>query len=215
MQIINKLEITTRQELRNWLIENYDKPTQAWIPVLSKSPGRMGEQFGESQTTSPEELSYLAIVEECLCFGWIDSTKKRLGLSPDGKRLDHTTGTGDVMFQRISPRRKSGNWTELNKERVRRLMRVGLMHPQGEKVLPDMDIANFTIRQDVMDAIKTDPVIYENFTKLPALYIRIRIDNIQGYPQGDETYNRRLEKFLQNTKENKLYGEWNDDGRLL
>jgi uncharacterized protein YdeI (YjbR/CyaY-like superfamily) len=78
-----------------------------------------------------------------------------------------------------------------------------------------MDIANFTIRQDVMDAIKADPVIYENFAKLPALYIRIRIDNIQGYPQGDETYNRRLEKFLQNTKENKLYGEWNDDGRLL
>jgi len=200
MQIINRLEIQTRQELRNWLIENHDKPTQAWIPVLSKDP---------------DELSYLAIVEECLCFGWIDSTKKRLGRSSDGKPLDHATGINDVMHQRISPRRKSGNWTELNKERVRRLTRLGLIHPQGEKVLPDMDENNFTIRQDVMDAIKADSVTYDNFVKLPSLYVRIRIDNIQGYPVGDDTYNRRLEKFLISTKENKLYGDWNDGGRLL
>ena len=200
MQIVNKLEIQTRQELRNWLMENHGKSTQAWIPVLSKDP---------------DELSYLAIVEECLCFGWIDSTKKRLGRSPNGELLDHATGTDDVMYQRISPRRKFGNWTELNKERVRRLASLGLMHPQGENVLPDMDESNFTIRQDVMDAIKADPVTYENFTKLPALYVRIRTGNIQGYPQGDDTYNRRLEKLLINTKENKLYGDWNDNGRLL
>ena len=200
MQIVNRLEFQTRQELRNWLKDNHGISTQAWIPVLSKNP---------------DELSYLAIVEECLCFGWIDSTKKRLGRSSSGEPFDHTTGTNDVMYQRISPRRKSGNWTELNKERVRRLASLGLMYPQGEKVLPDMDIANFTIRQDVMNAIKADPVIYDNFTKLPPLYIRIRIDNIQGYPEGDDTYNRRLEKFLINTKESKLYGDWNDGGRLL
>ena len=192
MQIINKLEIKTRQELRSWLSRNHDKATQAWIPVLSKDP---------------DELSYLAIVEECLCFGWIDSTKKRLALSPDSE--------SEVMHQRISPRRKSGNWTELNKERVRRLTRLGLMYPQGEKILPDMDIENFVIRQDIMDAIKTDPTTYENFLKLPSLYVRVRVDNIQGYPQGDDTYSRRIEKLLQNTKENKLYGDWNDNGRLI
>ena len=158
---------------------------QAWVPVLSKDP---------------DELSYLAVVEESICFGWIDSTKKRVD---------------DIMYQRISPRRKSGNWTELNKERARRLIRIGLMHPQGEKILPDMAESSFTIRQDVLDAIKADPATYENFTKLPPLYIRVRIDNIQGYPCGDDTYNRRLEKFLQNTKANKLYGDWNDNGRLL
>jgi hypothetical protein len=35
------------------------------------------------------------------------------------------------------------------------------------------------------------------------------------YPQGDETYCRRLEKFLLNTKADNLYGDWNDNGRLL
>jgi len=185
IQITNKLEISTRQELREWLIINHDKKSCAWIPVLSKDP---------------DELSYLAVVEESICFGWIDSTKKRLD---------------DVMYQRISPRRKSGNWTELNKERARRLIRIGLMHPQGEKTLPDIAENSFAIRQDVMDAIKADPATHENFMKLPPLYIRVRIDNIQGYPQGDDTYNRRLEKFLLNTKENKVYGDWSDNGRLL
>ena len=200
MQIINRLEIETRPKLRAWLLDNHDKATQAWIPVLSKEP---------------EELSYLAVVEESICFGWIDSTKKRFGRSPSGELLDHATGINDVMYQRISPRRKSGNWTELNKERARRLIKVGLMHSQGEKALPDMAENSFNIRQDVLDAIKADPVTYENFIKFPPLYIRVRIDNIQSYPQGDETYNRRLEKFLLKTKENKLYGDWSDGGRLL
>jgi hypothetical protein len=47
----NVLHIKTRQELREWLIENHDKEKQAWIPMLSKDP---------------EELSYLAIVEESI-----------------------------------------------------------------------------------------------------------------------------------------------------
>jgi len=185
MELTNILPIKTRQELRQWLEENHGKSSFAWVPVLSKDP---------------DKLSYLAVVEESICFGWIDSTKKRVG---------------DVMYQRISPRRKSGNWTELNKERARRLIGLGLMHPQSERALPDMTEGSFAIRQDVLDAIKSDPAIYENFLQLPPLYIRVRIDNIQGYPQGDETYKRRLEKFLQNTKDGKLYGDWNDGGRLL
>jgi hypothetical protein len=89
------------------------------------------------------------------------------------------------------------------------------MHPQGEKTLPNITESSFAIRQDVMSSIKADPATYENFMKLPPLYIRVRIDNIQSYPEGDENYNRRLEKLLLNTKENKLYGDWNDNGRLL
>ena len=48
-------------------------------------------------------LPYINVVEEALCFGWIDSTLKRL---PDGR-----------LAQRLSPRRKRSHWTELNKQR--------------------------------------------------------------------------------------------------
>ena len=185
MKIINTLNIKTRSELRAWLTRNHASTPHAWVPVISKDP---------------EKLSYLATVEESICFGWIDSTKKR-----------HE----NVLYQRISPRRKNGNWTELNKERARRLIRLGLMTAQGEAALPDMSENSFTIAPHVMDAIKADKETYANFKKLPPLYIRIRIDNIQSYPQGNETYERRLSKFLENTKNNILYGDWNDGGRLI
>lgn len=184
LEMTNILKIKSRHELRKWLHENHKDWGHAWIPVLSKDP---------------EELSYLAVVEECICFGWIDSTKKRLD---------------DVMHQRISPRRKSGNWTELNKERARRLIRLGLMTEHGHKALPDITEESFVIKPYVLEAIKADEETYANFLKLPPLYVRVRIDNIQSYPQDDETYERRLSKFLENTKKNTMYGDWNDGGRL-
>jgi len=55
-------------------------------------------------------------VEEALCFGWIDNTLSLI----EGARM-----------QRFSPGRKNSLWTELNKERVRRLERLGLMTDSG------------------------------------------------------------------------------------
>ena len=89
------------------------------------------------------------------------------------------------------------------------------MTPHDEAVLPDMADSGFVIKEDVMSAVKADSAIFENFQKLPPLYVRVRIDNIQSYPQDSETYALRLDKFLQNTKIGKLYGDWNDGGRLL
>ena len=66
-------------------------------------------------------LPYIDVVEEALCFGWIDSTLKRL---PDGR-----------LAQRLSPRRKRSHWTELNKQRCADLEARGLMTDAGRKVL--------------------------------------------------------------------------------
>ena len=74
------------------------------------------------KTSKPDALPYLTVVEEALCFGWIDSTLKRL---PDGR-----------LAQRISPRRPNSHWTELNIARVHDLQRRGLMTPFGLTVLP-------------------------------------------------------------------------------
>ena len=60
-------------------------------------------------------------VEEALCFGWIDSTLKRL---PDGR-----------LAQRLSPRRPRSHWTELNMERCRSLEERGLMTEAGRRAL--------------------------------------------------------------------------------
>ena len=48
-------------------------------------------------------IPYIEVVEEALCFGWIDSTLKSLS---DGR-----------LAQRLSPRRAKSHWTQLNMDR--------------------------------------------------------------------------------------------------
>ena len=187
MEIENLLEVATRQELRSWLEEHSTTEKCCWVVVsVSERPG---------------VVSYLDAVEEALCFGWIDGIMKKISSA--------------ATAQRFSPRKKKSNWTELNKERVRRLEKLGLMTPQGRDVLPDMRPESFTIDPDILDRLKEDPLLYQNFMNFPELYRRIRIDNIQGYKDYDaDIYNKRLDKFIQNTRENKMYGKWDDNGRL-
>lgn len=81
-------------------------------------------------------------MEEALCFGWIDSTRKK-------------TASG-FLAQRLTPRSRKSKWSELNKERVRRLTRLGLMTPHGEKCLPEMDPEAFRIDPDILEALQKD-----------------------------------------------------------
>ncbi len=68
----------------------------------------------------PHAIPYLDAVEGALCFGWIDSTRKK-------------TASG-FLAQRLTPRSRKSKWSELNKERVRRLTRLGLMTPLWRKM---------------------------------------------------------------------------------
>lgn len=180
-------EFTTRKDLRNWLVANSKTETECWL-VMSIS----------IQTNT---LLYLDIVEEALCFGWIDGVKKKL---PDNR-----------LIQRISPRSKRSNWTELNKARVRRLEALGLMTTAGRAVLPEMDPNLFEWDARIVEALKQDDVVYQNFRTFPILYQTIRIDTIQSYKKDTELFNKRLEKLIKYTKANKMYGSWHDNGRLL
>lgn len=180
-------EFTTRKDLRNWLVANSKTETECWL-VMSIS----------IQTNT---LLYLDIVEEALCFGWIDGVKKKL---PDNR-----------LIQRISPRSKRSNWTELNKARVRRLEALGLMTTAGRAVLPEMDPNLFEWDARIVEALQQDDVAYQNFRTFPILYQTIRIDTIQSYKKDTELFNKRLEKLIKYTKANKMYGSWHDNGRLL
>jgi len=151
---------------------------------------------------APGKIPYLEIVEEALCFGWIDSTKKVIA---------------EGCIQRITPRKKNSNWTELNKERVRRLEKIGLMTDMGRNRLPDMSPQSFTIHPQILTALQSDTEVWKNYLVLPELYKRIRIDNIQSCLKikADAVFEKRLQKFIENTRQGKMYGAWHDDGKLL
>ena len=188
MEFKNLLPAKNRAELREWLLENHSTEKECWVVVKRGRPSDNGTFW------------YIDAVEEALCFGWIDSTTKKM---PDG-----------TTAQRLAPRRKNSQWSELNKERCRRMEKLGMMTAAGRAVLPDMTEKGFAIDNDILEALRSDPEIWENFRNFPLLYQRVRIDTIQIKKKQPELFKSRLQKLLANTKSNIMYGEWNDNGRL-
>ncbi len=98
------LEPRNLEEWRAWLEENAESAESVWLAIGKK---------GGTVTS----LTYEQAVEEALCFGWIDSTVRRLD---------------DHRFQQLFARRKrSSNWSRLNKERAARLIEEGRMRMAG------------------------------------------------------------------------------------
>lgn len=183
----NILEITTRQEFRDWLSQHHTSEKDCWIAVK------------RGKTPPDGALWYLDAVEEALCFGWIDSTLKNI----DG-----------VSLQRFGPRSKSGRWTELNKERCRRLEKLGLMTDRGRAACPDLD-EEFVISPDIVDTFSSNQTAWRNFKSFPGLYQRVRIDNIQRVRESKELFDSRLKKLIEASERNEMIGDWHDCGRLL
>ena len=109
MEVTNLLTFTSREQLREWFMKNHLTEKCCWVVC------------NRSKAMKPDTLPYLDIVEEALCFGWIDSTLKKL---PDGR-----------LAQRLSPRRKGSHWTELNRARCKELEERGLMTDAGRAAL--------------------------------------------------------------------------------
>lgn len=187
MEIDKLLTFKKREELREWLLANSTTEKYCWVIVTIKP--------------KLDTLLYLDVVEEALCFGWIDGVKKKLS----------ETQTA----QRLSPRAKKSPWTELNKERVRRLDKLGLMTDEGRKILPSDIYQPFKIDSVIEEKLKEDQQIYENFMAFPDLYRRIRIDTIQTNKKDAVLFESRLAKLIEQTKANKQYGAWHDNGRLI
>lgn len=85
----------------------------------------------------------------------------------------------------------------------------------GRAVLPDMSPSGFIIDKDILTALQAYLVVWNNFLKFPPLYQRVRIDTIQIKKKQPELFKSRLQKFIDNTRQGIIYGEWNDNGRLL
>jgi len=94
----------SRAALRAWFEANHDTADELWIGYHRKSTGRPSVTWTET-------------VEECLCFGWIDSVR----YSVDSERFR----------QRLTPRRNGSNWSAINIAKVEELTASGRMHPAG------------------------------------------------------------------------------------
>lgn len=184
MIIDEVLDCKSKEELYIWLKANHQDKKYAFVELSTKKNQGM--------------ISYIDLVYEVIKFGWIDGLRVNIN---------------SKSLIRISPRRKNSNWTEQNKARARFLIENGLMHESGLLVLPDLNL-EFKIDDEILNRLKEDQTTYQNFLSFANLYNTIKIDNIQTVKENKDLYLKRLEKFLVKTKENVLYGLWDDQGRL-
>ena len=168
----NVIHIASRRDFREWLSLHAAGEPECWVAVRRGKP------------TEEPCLWYLDAVEEALCFGWIDSTVRPV----DG-----------VTLQRFSPRRKNALWTELNKERARRLERLGLMTDAGRAVLPPMGPRSFRVDPEIEAALKRARV-WTKFRRFPPLYQRVRAYNLWFYKTRlPDQYGASLARLIEET----------------
>ena len=187
MQDYNIIYCETKEEFYQWLKDNHDKENECFLEC------KKGKIKPDNKI-----LYYIDAVYMALCFGWIDSTQKVI----DG-----------IRYQRFSPRKKKSYWSELNKARCKWLIDNKLMTKSGLEVIPNLD-EDLEIDEDILKKLKKDNKTWNNFNNFPELYKRVRIGNIQKEKKNSETYKKALNHFLEETKVNKMYGDWDDNGRL-
>lgn len=108
---LNELETfcpASPQEWREWLQENHNTKQSIWLICYKK------------QANTPT-ISWSDAVDEALCFGWIDSTRKTI----DKERF----------IQFFCKRKPNSAWSKINKGKIERLIRDGLMQPAGYKTI--------------------------------------------------------------------------------
>jgi uncharacterized protein YdeI (YjbR/CyaY-like superfamily) len=96
---------STARELRAWLEKHHATESELWVGFYKKASGR-------------RSLTWSEVVDEALCFGWIDGKVQRI----DEHRYR----------QRLTPRRRNSNWSAVNIAKVAELRKQGRMTPAGE-----------------------------------------------------------------------------------
>lgn len=98
-----KVEISSQEDLRSWLMKNHQQPESVWLVTYKK--------------IVPEKyVSRWEVIDELICFGWIDGIRRKL----DENRT----------MQLIS-QRKVEHWAKTYKERAAKLIDEGKMHDSG------------------------------------------------------------------------------------
>ena len=186
----NSIHPKTRAEWRNWLEQHHEQKEGIWLISFKKATGK-------------PRFEYEEVVEEALCFGWIDSK---------GNKLDKERSM--VWFV---PRKAGTGWSKINKGRVEKLMADGLMMPAGlarvEAAKQDgswnaLDsIEALEIPPDLKKAFAADQTARQFFDAFPRSVKRGILEWIAS-AKKPETRARRIEETVTLAARNIRANQW-------
>lgn len=147
---LDRVQVHSREDWRAWLKKNHTRAEGIWLITFKK---HMEDKY----------VDYDAIVEEALCYGWVDSRPRLL----DADRR--------MLF--IAPRKPKSVWSKLNKERVARLIKRGSMAAPGLKKIEEAKqdgswsaidhVEALTVPVDLAKALAKNKAAQEHFDAFP------------------------------------------------
>lgn len=177
MKEILTIYMADRKEWRKWLEENFEIRDDIWLEYPLKKTGK-------------KRIVYNDAVEEALCFGWIDSTIKSLN--------------EDTTIQRFCRRRKNSPFSQPNKERLKWLYQNNLIHESFRNEALKIIQQEFVFPEDIIEKLKLNKTVWDNYCNFSEPYKRIRIAYIDSARKRPEEFEKRLNNFIDKTKENLL-----------
>ncbi len=188
MRITESLYVTERDDWRAWLEENHSTKREIWLIYYKKHSGK-------------PRIPYDDAVEEAICFGWIDSIIQRID--------------DEKFAQKFTPRKNTRNWSDANKERVKKMIGQGKMTQTGLAKIDksvNLDEASernskpeYEIPTEFQEAIAYNDRAREFFSGLAPSYIRQYIGWISSGKRED-TRRRRVKEAIELLEQNKKLG---------
>ena len=173
-----KIEFRSRQRLRDWLEANHATATTFWLISYKKHVKESYVPYGD-------------IVEELLCYGWIDTRTRRLD--------------DDRTMLLVAPRKSGSTWSASNKQRVALLVKDGLMTPAGQEKIEEAqrdgswsyldEIENLIIPDDLAKALATNKAAQRNFASFNASSKKVILFWIKA-AKREETRTRRVRETV-------------------
>ena len=186
----NSVHPKSRAEWRKWLEENQARKEGIWLISYKKDTGKPRFDYDES-------------VEEALCFGWVDSKPAKL----DDER--------SMLW--FAPRKPKTNWSKLNKDRVEKMIKAGLMAPAGlakvEAAKKDgswnaLDgVEALEIPPDLAKALSKNKTAKEYFEAFPRSVKRGILEWILN-AKRPETRTKRIEETVSLAEKNVRANQW-------
>lgn len=187
-QNFEKVEISSQEELRSWLMINHAQPESVWLVTYKKN--------------EPDKyVSRWEVLDELICFGWIDGIRRKLD---------------DRKTMQLISQRKVEHWAKTYKERAEKLIDEGKMHESGLKAIDISksnglwnfmdDVDNLIVPEDLSEDLSKLDGAAEFFNSINPSSKRFVLRWIK-LAKTEKTRKNRIKKLAKlSAKEEKLPG---------
>ena len=185
MTTLPELYFKQSEEWRSWLEKNHKKSNGIYLIFYKVDSDKTSMRWEEA-------------VKVALCFGWIDSTVKK---------LDH-----ERRRQYFCRRKPKSTWSKVNKTYIVDLIKNNEMHKSGHDTIKAAkdngswnaldDVENMIIPEDLQLVFNKNPKAFENYRNFARGYRKSYLYWL-NQAKRKETRQNRIQKIIEFCKNNK------------